>query len=452
MSDEQALEPQAKAMTVARIYFESHLRAAEATAYLNKRELSPAACKRFNIGYAPDDWRGLVNHFKSHSVRLAAKDAGLLSTPNASQRLLDFFRNRIIFPIRNASGDLVGYGGRDISGKEGTPKYINTPETELFKKGHTLYGLYENKEGINAKQSALIVEGYMDVVRLTDAGFNYAVAPMGTALTSEQIDLLLDHGAKKIFVCLDGDNAGRNAAKRSIDLLMQRYTPLMEIYLVAMPDGDDPDSLIRTQGASAFQDALNKPITLIEHIAQCCTEGLRNPPSIEDMAIYLQRMGGFIEQASGALQDQLIEQAQAFTGLPADKIYAGKQQREDNKQAQGWHPLVMMASRWMMHDANPTKVAAHLSQLNHSKHGIQELNSLANQVIKGESPTGLLAEYAKAHGPLNKGEVECMREHWTLWRQKVQLDSALTQLRAMPFDQGAKDAIKKTAPSLAMRF
>ncbi|MBA1280414.1 DNA primase [Stutzerimonas stutzeri] len=448
-ADPKASELQSKALTVARIYFQSHLNSPEAKAYLAKRELTPATCRKFEIGYAPDNWRGLVEHFKSHPVRLAAKDAGLITSPANSQRLLDFFRDRLTFPIRTATGELVGYGGRLVGEHPNSPKYMNTPETDLFQKSKLLYGLHEHLSSIEERREAILVEGYMDVVRLSVSGFDYAVAPMGTALTTDQIHLLLERGVRRLWICLDGDNAGEAAAQRSVDLLMDHYHPALQIMLVQMPDKHDPDSLIREHGPEGFGRSLESAVSLPAYIHAVCTKGFPTAPCLEDKALYLQRLGPYIQRAAGFLQDKLIEQAQDFTGLTPDQIYADRQSRLDNSSVAQWHSLVSLAARWMVFDQNSTRIAERISKITATRNGVDELAALGKAISEGTSPSGLLNDFCMAHGQLQPEEMQVLRREWSSWLQDVQLEQHLESLRQMPFDQHAKNSIR--AITAAMR-
>lgn len=447
-TEPSASELQGKALTVARIYFQTHLSAPTAREYLAKRELNNPACRKFEIGYAPDNWRGLVEHFKSHAVRMAARDAGLLTTPTNSQRLLDFFRDRLTFPIRTHLGDLVGYGGRLVTDKEGAPKYLNTPETDLFKKSKLLYGMHEHRSTIQDRREAILVEGYMDVVRLSMTGFDYAVAPMGTALTNEQTQLLLEHGVRRLWICLDGDKAGEDAAQRSVDLLMEHYHPALEIMLVQLPDKHDPDSLIRDQGADSFASCMASAVSLPLFIHAICTKGFPEKPCLEDKALYLQRMGSYLQRSAGFLQDRLIEQAQTFTGLSGDQIYADRQSRADNTNVSQWHPLVTLAARWMMFDPESKRVAGHLEKIAATNHGLADLAELAQQVAAGSLQEGLLHQFCMAHGELRPEEMGSLREGWSKWLKDAQLEHSLEALARMPFDPTAKEEIRGIAKSM----
>lgn len=447
-TEKSDIEVQGKALTVARIYFQSHLTSPEAQAYLAKRELGAAACRKFELGYAPENWRGLVEHFKSHSVRLAAMDAGLLTRPANSKRLLDFFRGRLTFPIHNVSGNLVGYGGRDITDKPDNAKYINTPETDLFQKSQLLYGLHQHLANIRSRREAILVEGYMDVVRLSTGGFDYAVAPMGTALTAEQTQLLLDQGVSRVWICLDGDKAGEAATQRSVDVLMEHYHPALEVRLIMLKDGHDPDSLIRSAGPEAFKQAMDEAQTLPDYIHAICTKGFPPSPCLEDKALYMTRIEPFISRASGFLQERLIEKTAQFTGLSRAELYSDRGNREDNDAVSQWHPLVALAARWMIFDDNPSRIATRMAKLAAQGHGLKELSDLAKQVLAGETPTGLLHQFCNAHGALLPEEFDQLSEGWSQWHKDAVLEHHLSVLSKMPYDQGSKEAVRSITSSM----
>ncbi|MBA1250151.1 MULTISPECIES: toprim domain-containing protein [Pseudomonas] len=437
------IELQNKALAVSRIYFQNHLTSQPAVTYLGKRSLGMRETRAFELGYAPDLARGLVDHYSSHRVRLAAKDAGLLSTVRDTARLIDFFRGRLMFPIRTDDGSLVGYGGRIVGDQhEGIPKYINTRETMLFDKGKILYGLYQQKAQIHERQEAILVEGYLDVIRLYANGFDYAVAPMGTAITDFQIDLLIQNGVKKLWVCLDGDGAGRKAAQRNIESIMQRYRPELQIMIVNLPDGEDPDSLIRSSGSDSFQRCLDNAVHLPDFIHQVCIEGLPSEPFLEDKALYLSRMTQYIERSGGFLQYKLTDIASLYTGLPSESIEAGKKQRIANAEISNWAPLVMMASRWMIHSESSSRIAAKLANISGTSHGIPELVDLAAQLSSGQKPEGELYLYAVAHGPLYDEEFDALQSNWSIWIKRVQLDESICAIVKMPLNEEAKKNIK----------
>ena len=218
--------------------------------YLKKRGLTGAIAARYAIGYAPDG-SPLKQAFKDYGADALA--ASGLVIDNEGRRY-DRFRDRIMFPIRNIKGQIVGFGGRVLD--QGEPKYLNSPETPLFHKGSELYGLFEARAAIKTAGRAVVVEGYMDVVALAQHGVGFAVAALGTATTPVHVRTLLRHTDRLIFA-FDGDNAGRKAAWRALENSLEALQDGKEVSFLFLPEGEDPDSYIRTHGQPAFMQLLD---------------------------------------------------------------------------------------------------------------------------------------------------------------------------------------------------
>ncbi len=218
--------------------------------YLKRRGLTGAIAARYGIGYAPDG-SPLKQVFQDYSAE-ALSSAGLV-VENEGRRY-DRFRDRIMFPIRNVKGQIVGFGGRVLD--RGEPKYLNSPETPLFHKGSEIYGLYEARAAIKSAGRAIVVEGYMDVVALAQHGVEFAVATLGTATTPHHARTLLRHTDQLIYA-FDGDNAGRKAAWRALENTLEALQDGKEVRFLFLPEGEDPDSYIRAQGREQFQRLLD---------------------------------------------------------------------------------------------------------------------------------------------------------------------------------------------------
>ena len=233
----------------------------KALTYISERKFSREVIKDFQIGYAPDLWDGLLKKAKENSIRpeILAK-AGLIVKRKDGTGYYDRFRDRIMFPILNPSGRVVGFGGRIIEEKEGSPKYLNSPETLIYQKSRILYGLFQSKTGMRQKDQALLVEGYTDVMRLHENGFNYAVASSGTALTEEQAKLLSRY-TRNVILVFDGDSAGLTAALRGVDILVGAG---LSVSVVPLPAGSDPDSFLRDHGREAMEELLQSAETFID--------------------------------------------------------------------------------------------------------------------------------------------------------------------------------------------
>jgi len=220
--------------------------------YLSKRALKPETMAKFGLGFAPDQWDALVSAaLKRQFKNYVLEASGLFRRGESGGRgLYDFFRNRVIFPIRDISGNVVAFGGRDLG--QSPAKYINSPETAVYKKSRVLYGLHEAREGIRAEKFAVLVEGYFDLLRCFDAGITNVVATCGTALTEQQAALIRRY-APKVVLVYDGDAAGVKAALRGSGVLTAAG---LEVRALALPDNKDPDDFIRDEGADRFREML----------------------------------------------------------------------------------------------------------------------------------------------------------------------------------------------------
>jgi len=255
-------------MELAAQYFESQLRSPaglEARQYLARRGLGPEACARHRIGYAPDGWQNLIDHLTAQGARqdeLVEVDLAVLK--DGRERAYDRFRDRVIFPIEDVRGRVVAFGGRAID-PDVKPKYLNSAETPLFHKGHQLYNYRQARKALaNNKADGLIVcEGYMDVIALSEAGFEQAVAPLGTALTEDQLRLIWQAGLEPIL-CFDGDAAGLRAAHAAVERALPHLQPGQSLFFVLLPDGQDPDDIVRTRGPQIMRELLDGAMPLVD--------------------------------------------------------------------------------------------------------------------------------------------------------------------------------------------
>jgi DNA primase len=239
--------------------------------YLKGRGLSGEIAKRFNLGYAPESWQGLEAVFGAYSQDSIANvlvEAGLIIQSEAKR--YDRFRDRIMFPIRNPKGQVIAFGGRILDA--GEPKYLNSPETPLFSKGNTLYGLFEARQAIRDKGYVIVCEGYMDVVALAQLGFANGVATLGTACTANHVRALMRQTDRIIF-SFDGDAAGQRAAKRALEACLPMMADDKEIKFLFLPTEHDPDSFVRERGAPAFEEAIRQAMPLSSFLIQVANEG-----------------------------------------------------------------------------------------------------------------------------------------------------------------------------------
>ncbi|MEP6064649.1 MAG: DNA primase [Paracoccaceae bacterium] len=238
----------------------------------SKRGLGPEAQDRWDIGFAPDAWQALWDHLKGKGVPDdLILDAGLAKPSQKGGKPYDTFRNRIIFPIRDPRGRCVGFGGRAMDPGDGA-KYLNSPETELFDKGRNLYNHAPARTAAGKGQSLLVAEGYMDVIALSEHGFEAAVAPLGTAVTETQLQMLWRIAPEPI-IALDGDTAGLRAAMRLIDLALPALEAGQSLRFALMPDGKDPDDVLKASGAAALQSLLDNAIPMVSLLWKRETEG-----------------------------------------------------------------------------------------------------------------------------------------------------------------------------------
>ncbi len=243
------LEPLYEVLQQATLYFQQQLKShPQAIDYLKQRGLSGAIARDFQLGFAAPGWDHLLKALSGKFTQDVLDRAGLLSRKDQG-RVYDKFRERIMFPIRNRRGQVIAFGGRIIGA--GEPKYLNSPETPVFNKSDTLYGLYEARKRHQKLEQMIVVEGYMDVVALAQHGICNAVATLGTATTAQHLKQLF-RNVHSIVFCFDGDRAGREAAWRALEHAMPILRDGQEIRFLFLPDGEDPDSYVREQGSETF--------------------------------------------------------------------------------------------------------------------------------------------------------------------------------------------------------
>lgn len=251
--DEHLPDLYALTTTVADYFYGQMRQSQRAIQYLKQRGISGAIAQQFSLGYAPAGWNHLLDTFgKTDADKKKLLDVGLIIKKEEGG-YYDRFRDRIMFPIHDYRGRMIGFGGRILD--QGEPKYLNSPETPLFQKGHELYGLYQALKTNRKLDRVLIVEGYMDVIALFQHGITYAAATLGTATTAHHLQRLFRYTSEIIF-CFDGDQAGRTAAWRALQVLFPLMQDNLQMRFLFLPDGEDPDSLVRQEGKEAFEKRL----------------------------------------------------------------------------------------------------------------------------------------------------------------------------------------------------
>ena len=259
-----------EAMSTITKFYKDQLKCSErGISYLKKRGLTGETAARFGIGYSPAGWQNLAEIFPDYESPILVK-IGMVKE-NEEKKRYDRFRDRIMFPILNLKGKVVGFGGRVITKDE--PKYLNSPETPLFEKGQELYNLFAARRAIRDAKKVLVVEGYMDVVVLSQYGIEYAVATLGTATTPRHVQKLLRQTDNIVF-CFDGDDAGRKAAWRALENSLSQFVDGKNIGFLFLPDGEDPDSYVQKFGKDSFEGLIDQALPLSVFLFQRLSEGM----------------------------------------------------------------------------------------------------------------------------------------------------------------------------------
>jgi DNA primase len=299
-------------------FYKAELKKSErAIDYLKARGLTGEVAARFALGYAPAGWQGLAAVFSDYAGRLLV-EAGLVIQGEEGKRY-DRFRDRIMFPIVSQRGQVIGFGGRVLDKSE--PKYLNSPETPVFEKGHELYGLFQARQGIRAQGRVIVVEGYMDVVALAQYGVTNAVATLGTATTPWHVQKLLRQTDEVVF-CFDGDAAGRRAAWRALENSLEHLQDGKQVKFLFLPPEHDPDSYVREQGREAF-DRLQAQATPLSAFALKELASHVDMGAAEGRAKFLQEARPLVQRISGPiLRVMLRDQLAQLTGLGKEELSA----------------------------------------------------------------------------------------------------------------------------------
>lgn len=280
---------------------------ARAVGYAKKRGISGVIAKRFELGYAPPGWSNLFERNKGNVEKLADLEAlgMLVGKKDKAGDYYDRFRDRLMFPIHNAKGNVIGFGGRVLSDKD-NPKYLNSPETPLFSKSKELYGLYHCRKHSRKIDFILVVEGYMDVIALHQHGITTAVATLGTATTPAHLQTL-SRATDTIVFCFDGDSAGRAAAWKALQISLPAMTPGLMIKFLLLPDGEDPDTLIQSESVKAFSNRVKGAQTLSNFLFDHIKSEVPFD-TIEGKTLFLERASTLISLVTYSVyRQQLVE-------------------------------------------------------------------------------------------------------------------------------------------------
>ncbi|MCG6117705.1 MAG: DNA primase [Aquimonas sp.] len=300
----------------ANAFFREQLKtSANARAYLQKRGVDAAIQARFELGHAPAGWDGLLSALGTDERQRGLLDKVGLLSKNDAGRTYDKFRDRLIFPIHDRRGRVIAFGGRVLSADD-SPKYLNSPETPLFRKGRELYGLWQVRQTHSRIPRLIVVEGYMDVISLFQFGVTQAVATLGTATTPDHAELLFRNSGD-VYFCFDGDRAGRGAAWKALESTLPRLKDGRQAWFLFLPEGEDPDTVVRSEGAEGFDRRLQQAMPLSDFFFQELGRDIRMD-SLDGRARLAERARPMIEQMpDGAFRDLMRQKLAELTGLAA---------------------------------------------------------------------------------------------------------------------------------------
>ncbi|MDG2525051.1 DNA primase [Stenotrophomonas sp. HITSZ_GD] len=302
------------ALDAATRFFQKHLEgSAKAREYLEGRGVDADTRARFSIGYAPDGYSALKDALGTDERRMKLLDRAGLFSKNDRGHVYDKFRDRVMFPIFDRRGRVIAFGGR-VMEKDDGPKYLNSPETALFHKGRELYGLWQVRQAHQKIERLIVVEGYMDVVSLFQFGVTQAVATLGTATTPEHAELLF-RNAPDVYFCFDGDNAGRKAGWRALESVLPRMKDGRQAFFLFLPDGEDPDTIVRKEGAEAFDERLKQATPLSQFFFDEMSKEI-NLNTLDGRARLAERARPMLAQIpDGAFGDLMRQQLARMTGV-----------------------------------------------------------------------------------------------------------------------------------------
>ena len=305
----------------ARSWFRQQLHApvgSSARHYLQQRGLKPNTIEQFGLGYAPSGWQNLLNYFGAgKNIESLLEKCGLVVVKEKGHSGYDRFRDRIIFPIQNYQGRCIAFGGRALA--QGEPKYINSPETALYRKGEVLYGLNQAQQAIQQQKQVLVVEGYMDLIALANHGIGAVVATLGTALTVTHVRHLWKR-TRRVCFCFDGDVAGKNAAWKALEQVLDGLDADRHASFLFLPDGEDPDDVVQREGASGFQERMQNATSLTQFLLYQLRQGL-NTESPEGRAAMVHRVRPLLAKVADPLLRELFAESMGqYLGITGEQV------------------------------------------------------------------------------------------------------------------------------------
>ena len=296
----------------------THQEAKVAVDYLKGRGLSGKIAAQFGVGYAPPGWDNLLKVAGGDDQKNKLLDeSGMIIVKPEEKKQYDRFRHRIMFPIRDQRGRTIGFGGRVLD--DSTPKYLNSPETPVFHKGRELYGLYEARQALKEIPCLIMVEGYMDVIALAQYGIANAVATLGTALTENHLQKLFRYTSEIVF-CFDGDSAGRRAAARSLEIALPEMRDGVSAKFLFLPDGEDPDSMVRQLGTEAFLEQVEKSQPLSEFLFEQLSDGIDSSTADGKARLSKTCAPQINRIPQGVFRQLMLEELSRRTGVSADNL------------------------------------------------------------------------------------------------------------------------------------
>jgi DNA primase len=410
-----------------------------ARAYLAARGVSPETIRRFRLGYAPEEWTAMSEYLLARRVtREELERSGLVSLRADQRGCYDRFRHRLIFPIRDLHGRIVGFGGRTLGAEE--PKYVNSPETALYAKGRHLFGLYDARDAIRRTGEAILVEGYFDWIALWEHGIENIVATLGTALTEDQVRLLRRY-AERVVLNFDADPAGRHAMARNLEKLIRGG---MDVALVCLPEGEDPDSFVRRCGAAAYRERIAAAEHYLDFLLDEALRGASFPlsPSAQARALktvlpYIAGIPDAIERAASA--DRVAGRLGMESALVRDAVQRHRRASSTGQGGEG----VLEAEPVSDRDARPVTESERLV-LEVLFHADDQVRAQILAELEPEDVRGLASErifdLVRTLDPV--------RAHYALWAEQLAEDPRALDLleRALMADvSGTPDELLERA-------
>ncbi|SIR01874.1 DNA primase [Marinobacterium stanieri] len=403
---------------------------------IKARGLQPSTLSTFGIGVAKDEWRDLADRFGGYARARLMSDAGLVvyspKTDTEKAKLYDFFRNGLVFPVRDERGQTVTFARRAPDGMK--PKYLNGPDTALFHKSHTLYGLYETLQVNRSPDRIAIVEGYMDVIAMHQAELPYSVAPMGTAITDTQLAKVLRHTDEVVF-CFDGDKAGITAAKRALEVALPFINDQRRFRFCLLDNDQDPDTLIRSQGTEAFANRLETSMPLSQFVFRTLMDGVKTNDR-EGLVSVAAEFSELVNQVPPCLfKDDLIARFQQLTGInliPSPNIEVTV------SESLGTEKLAQLSDQVRTHFANAAGIERSSVAVNISS--VRFTPDLQDRFSNAKS----LAGHSLPAGASNEEKLQAMKQ----FMEHVLANTSLSAKHSsgLPMVQLLKDALVASDP------